>query len=135
MNSSRVFMKPILIKTIDLENHLTLEIYDESIETVGDRWMVNMVARIKVPLDEALIQKSKDFSANKDKIKKALGKEVVFEHKSNRIFVDQNEKESIFQEMYDSFIDNILPYLSRPNFSERFLLKKIREEMKKHYIL
>ena len=135
MNSSRVFMKPILIKTIDLENHLTLDIYDESIKMIGDRWMVNMVARIKVPLDEALIQKSEDSSVNKDKIKKALGKEVVFEHTSNRIFVDVNEKESIFQEMYDSFIDNILPYLSRPNFSERFLLKKIREEMKKHYIL
>ena len=125
-------MKSILIKTIDLKNHLTLEIYDESIKTIGDRWMVNMVARIKVPLDEALIQKSEDFSANKDKIKKALGKEVVFEHKSNRIFVDDNEKESIFQEMYDSFIDNTLHYLSRPNFPERFLLKKIREEMKKH---
>ncbi len=123
-------MQPILIKTIDLENHLTLKIYDESVKMIGDRWLVNMVARIKVPLDEALIQKSKDFSANKDKIKKALGKEVVFEHKSNRIFVDENEKENIFAEMYDNFIDNILPYLSRPNFPERFLLKKIREEMK-----
>jgi hypothetical protein len=127
-------MKPILIKTIDLENHLTLDIYDESIKTIGDRWMVNMVARIKVPLDEALIQKSEDFSANKDKIKKALGKEVVFEHKSNRIFVDDNEKESIFQEMYDHFIDNTLHYLSRPNFPERFLLKKIREEMKRQLL-
>ena len=124
-------MEPILIKTIDLENHLTLDIYDESIKMIGDRWMVNMVARIKVPLDEALIQKSEDSSVNKDKIKKALGKEVVFEHKSNRIFVDDNEKESIFQEMYDHFIDNTLHYLSRPNFPERFLLKKIREEMKK----
>ena len=124
-------MEPILIKTIDLENHLTLEIYDESIKMIGDRWMVNMVARIKVPLDETLIQKSEEFSANKDKIKKALGKEVVFEHKSNRIFVDDNEKESIFQEMYDHFIDNTLHYLSRPNFPERFLLKKIKEELKK----
>jgi hypothetical protein len=127
-------MKPILIKTIDLENHLTLEIYDESIKMIGDRWMVNMVARIRVPLDEALIQKSKDFSVNKDKIKKALGKEVVFEHTSNRIFVDDNEKESIFQEMYDYFIDNTLPYLSRPNFPERFLLKIIREEMKRQLL-
>jgi len=124
-------MKPILIKTIDLENHLILKIYDESVKMIGDRWLVNMVARIKVPLDEALIKKSKDFSATKDKIKKALGKEVVFEHKSNRIFVDENEKESIFQEMYDNFIDNTLPYLSRSNFPERFLLKKIREEMQR----
>lgn len=124
-------MKPILIKTIDLENHLILEIYDESIKMIGDRWLINMVARIKVPFDEALIKKSKDFSANKDKIKKALGKEVVFEHKSNRIFVDENEKESIFQELYDNFIDNILPYLSRTNFPEQFLLKKIKEEMKR----
>lgn len=123
-------MKPILIKTIDLENHLTLKIYDESIKMIGDRWLVNMVVRINVPLDEALIQKSENFSANKDEIKKALGKEVVFEHKSNRIFVDENEKESIFQEMHDNFIDNILPYLSRTSFPERFLLKKIREEMK-----
>jgi len=123
-------MKPILIKTIDLENHLTLKLYDESIKMIGDRWLVNMVARMKVPVDEALIKESETSSANKDEIKKALGKEVVFEHKSNRIFVDENEKESIFQEMYDNFIDNILPYLSRTSFPEKFLLKKIREEMK-----
>ncbi len=124
-------MKPLLIKTIDLENHLTLKLYDESIKMIGDRWLVTLVARMKVPLDEALIRKSRDFSANKDKIKKALGQEVVFEHKINRIFVEENEKESIFQELYDNFIDNTLPYLSRPNFPERFLLKKIKEEMKR----
>lgn len=124
-------MKSILIKTTDLENHLILQLYDESIKMIGDRWLVTLVARMKVPLDEALIQESETSSANKDKIIKALGKEVVFEHKSNRIFVDESEKESIFQEMYDNFIDNTLPYLSRTSFPERFLLKKIKEEMKR----
>ena len=122
-------MTPRLIKTIELKNNLTLNLYDESIKMIGDRWLVTLVARITIPVDEALIQANHLGLMDKDEIKKALGESVVFEQKSNRIFVDQSDKKNIFQEMYDIFLENTLPYLSHSNFSKRFVLKKIKEEM------
>lgn len=126
-------MTPRLIKTIELKNNLTLNLYDESIKMIGDRWLVTMVARITIPVDEALIQANHLGLMDKDEIKKALGESVVFEQKSNRIFVDQSDKKNIFQEMYDIFLENTLPYLSHSNFPKRFVLKKIKEEMDKQF--
>ena len=91
--------------------------------------MVTLVARITIPVDEALIQANHLGLMDKDEIKKALGESVVFEQKSNRIFVDQSDKKNVFQEMYDIFLENTLPYLSHSNFPKRFVLKKIKEEM------
>ena len=122
-------MTPRLIKTIELKNNLTLNLYDESIKMIGERWLVTLVARITIPVDEALIQANHLGLMDKDEIKKALGESVVFEQKSNRIFVDQSDKKNIFQEMYDIFLENTLPYLSHSNFPKRFVLKKIKEEM------
>lgn len=126
-------MTPRLIKTIELKNNLTLNLYDESIKMVGDRWLVTLVARITIPVDEALIQANHPGLMDKDEIKKVLGESVVFEQKSNRIFVDQSDKKSIFQEMYDIFLENTLHYLSHSNFPKRFVLKKIKEEMDKQF--
>lgn len=126
-------MTPRLIKTIELKNNLTLNLYDESIKMIGDRWLVTLVARITIPVDEALIQANHLGLMDKDEIKKAFGESVVFEQKSNRIFVDQSDKKNIFQEMYDIFLENTLPYLSHSNFPKRFVLKKIKEEMDKQF--
>jgi len=126
-------MTPRLIQTIELKNNLTLSLYDESIKMIGDRWLVTLVARITIPVDEALIQANYLGLMDKGEIKKALGESVVFEQKSNRIFVDQSDKKNIFQEMCDIFLENTLPYLSHSNFPKRFVLKKIKEEMDKQF--
>ena len=120
-------MKQRLINTIELENNLTLNLFDESIKMIGDRWLVTLVARMEIPVKETLVE-GNDFSrAEKDEIRKALGENVVFEQKSNRIFVDAGDKESVLQEMHDMFIENTLHYLSHESFSRKLLLKKIRE--------
>jgi len=126
-------MTPILIQTIELKNKLTLNLYDESIKMIGDRWLVTLAARITIPVDEALIQEDHLGLMDQDEIKKTLGESVVFEQKSNRIFVEQSDKKNIFQEMYDIFLENTLPYLSHSNFPKRFVLKKIKQEMDKQF--
>jgi len=124
-------MDQILIKTIELENKLTLNLYDESVKMIGDRWIVTLVARIKVAVDKALTPENPLSLPSKDEIKKMLGKEVVFEQKSNRIFVDNDAKTNVLQELSDTFIENTLPYLSHADFPQRFLAKKIKEEKDK----
>jgi len=124
-------MNQKLIKTIELENKLTLNLYDESVRMIGDRWIVTLVARIKVAVDKALTPENRSSLPSKDEIAKMLGKEVVFEQKRNRIFVDKLDKTNVLQELSDTFIENTLPYLSHADFPQRFLAKKIKEEKDK----
>ena len=49
-------MKLQLIKTIDLENSMQLNIFDGSRKLAGDRCLVTMVARIEIPLSEELMK-------------------------------------------------------------------------------
>lgn len=116
-----------LIKTIELENKLKLNLYDESVKMIGDRWIVTLAARIKIAVDKALTPENRLSLPSMDEIKKMLGKEIVFEQKSNRIFVDKNDKTNVLQELSDTFIENTLPYLSHADFPQRFLAKKIKE--------
>ena len=62
-------MKEKLIKTLDLENGLQLNVYDASRELVGDRWLVSLIVRMDVPVTEALIKNSRGFMENIDEIK------------------------------------------------------------------
>lgn len=124
-------MKLQLIKTIDLENSMQLNIFDGSRKLAGDRWLVKMIARIEIPVSEVLIQDGQQSKESVDEIIKVLGEKVLFEQKRERIFVDETEKETIFEEVYDIFLNSTLTYLSNKEFPRRYVLKKYREESEK----
>ena len=124
-------MKLQLIKTIDLENSMQLNIFDGSRKLAGDRCMVTMIARIEIPVSEVLIQDGQQSKESVDAIIKVLGEKVLFEQKRERIFVDETEKETIFEEVYDMFLNSTLTYLSNKKFPQRYVLKKYREESEK----
>ena len=122
-------MKFQLIKTIDLENSMQLNIFDGSRKLAGDRWLVTMIARIEIPVSKVLIQDGQQSKESVDEIIKVLGEKVLFEQKRERIFVDESEKEAILKELYDTFLDNTLQYLSKEAFPKRYLLKKYKEKV------
>ncbi len=124
-------MKLQLIKTIDLENSMQLNILDGSRKLAGDRWLVTMIARIEIPVSEVLIQDGQQSKENVEAIIKVLGEKVLFEQKRERIFVVETEKETIFEEVYDIFLNSTLTYLSNKKFPQRYVLKKYREESEK----
>ncbi len=124
-------MKLQLIKTIDLENSMQLNIFDGSRKLAGDRCMVTMIARIEIPVSEGLIQDGQQSKESVNEIIKVLGEKVLFEQKRERIFVDETEKENIFEEVCDMFLNSTLTYLSNKKFPQRYVLKKYREESEK----
>ncbi len=124
-------MKLQLIKTIDLENSMQLNIFDGSRKLAGDRWLVTMIARIEIPVSEVLIQGGQQSKESVDEIIKVLGEKVLFEQKRERIFVGETEKETIFEEVYDMFLNSTLTYLSNKKFPRGYVLKKYREESEK----
>ncbi|UCD30867.1 MAG: hypothetical protein JSV38_08555 [Desulfobacterales bacterium] len=120
-----------LIETIKLKNRMRLDIFDCSRKLAGDRWLIKLVARLKIPVSEVL---SQNISYSKEaikEIKKALGEQVFFEQKRERFFIDETEKATIFKELYDSFMTRTLDYLANDAFPEKYVLKKFREKVEK----
>ena len=124
-----------LIKTLDLENGLQLNVYDASRKLVGDRWLVSLIIRMDVPVAEALKKNSRESMENIDEIKDLLGDSVLFEKKREKIFVDTDEKEMVFKELCDMFLNSSLNYLSKKIFPKQYILKMYKEEMKKKALL
>ena len=128
-------MKEELIKTLDLENGLQLNVYDASRKLVGDRWLVSLIVRMDVPVTAALKKNSSESVENIDKIKDMLGDSVLFEKKREKIFVDTAEKETVFKELCDMFLNSSLNYLSKEIFPKQYILKTYKEEVKKISLL
>ena len=128
-------MKEKLIKTLDLKNGLQLNLYDGSRKLVGDRWLVSLIVRMDVPVMEALKKNSRQSTESIDEIKDMLGENVLFEKKREKIFVDKTEKETVFKELCDMFLNSSLDYLSKEIFPKQYILKTFKEEVKKTSLL
>ena len=128
-------MKEKLIKALDLENGLQLNVYDASRKLVGDRWLVSLIIRMDVPVTEALKKDSRESIENIDEIKDMLGESVLFEKKREKKFVDTVEKEMVFKGLCDMFLNSSLKYLSKGIFPKLYILKMYKEEMKKKSLL
>jgi hypothetical protein len=128
-------MKEKLIKTLDLENGLQLNIYDASRKLVGDRWLVSLIVRMDVPVTETLEKDSRQPIGNINEIKNILGDSVLFEKKRDKNFVDAAAKETVFKELCDVFLNSLLNYLSKDIFPKQYVLKTYKEEVKKISLL
>lgn len=124
-------MKEELIKTIDLENNTRLHFYNGSRQIAGDRWMVTLIVRMEIPVAASLLQDEGQFTDTKNDIIRCVGETVLFEQKRERIFVDGNEKESVFEELCTRFEDSNLRYLAHESFPKKYVLKVYGEEKKK----
>ncbi len=123
-------MEEKLIKTVQLKNNIKIDIYDESKKLAGDRWLVTLLARMDIPVDDALFINEQQPDQNIDDIKSVIGDRIVFEQKRERIFIDEQEKDALLSTMMDQFEANTLPYMSRPDFPGKYILKKYKDETK-----
>ncbi len=128
-------MKEKLIKTIDLENGLQLNLYDGSRKLVGDRWLVSLIVKMDVPVMETLKKNDRQSKESIDEIKGMLGDSVRFEKKREKIFIDKTKKETAFKELCDMFLNSALNYLSKEIFPKQYILKTYKEEVKKKLLL
>lgn len=124
-------MEEKLIKTMDLTNGMQLNFYDVSRRLAGDRWLISLIIRMEIPVTEVSINGGKKSMESVDEIKKVLGEKVLFELKRERIFVADSEKQTVFEEVYNFFIDSVLGYLSNKAFPKRYVLKKYREKVER----
>jgi hypothetical protein len=123
------------VKTIHLANGLMVEIHDNSRKIAGDRWRVEFVARIPVPVQQKWFDSMTSMPVSIIEIQKTLGVTVAFEYRNVRNFVDYREKKAVFEQMDANFIANLKPYCEHPAFAARFILREYKTRQQKQKLL
>lgn len=124
-------MTDTLVKKIDLENNHQLEIHDTSRRIGSDTLWVSMEARLTVKIVDSLFSPESLAVAGAEEIRKELGDSETFEYRAEQNFVADHEREATFDRLFTTFEKNTLPYLSRPDFPEKFILKRYRDSIDK----
>ena len=120
-----------LIKTISLKNGLELEIYDMSRPLAGDRWLVQIEARLEVDLEAEVFDELEDRDRILSVFGKMYGSRIPYIYTQKKHFVDKNEKEAFLLQFIQNVKESQVPYLGHPDFSRRLHLSRYRELKKK----
>ena len=111
------------VKTIPLANDLTLELFDLSRKISRDAFQVIMVARVAIPVEAALFSPETLDRIPLKELHRKLGPTATFEHRKERNFIMEPDKETVFDHLVKSFTETLLPYISKPVFPEKYILK------------
>lgn len=120
-------MTKYLVEQIRLENGLVLNLYNASKKIAGDRWQVVCIAGLDVPVDASAGEALAAEGFLPEEVRNALGNPVVFEKVLERNFVDEAEAERVRSDLFASMTRSLLPYVSRPEFPARFLIRRYQE--------
>ena len=122
---SRVINSPRLLGRHPLENGLTLEFWDHSRPLVGDRWFVNLEARIAIPVRAETLPA--ELQAQADMVVEALGEEIIFSRREARNFIAASEAPGLLQEMQDRILALTSGYFGHADFAGGFIRKRFAE--------
>ncbi|MBI9089446.1 MAG: hypothetical protein JEZ12_09520 [Desulfobacterium sp.] len=117
----------ILIETVELDNGQTLTIEDRSKKIGEDAYQVAVEARIAVAVEAALFPAGALGEISMDDLRKKVGDPVVFEYRTERNFIMAPDKADVVKSLVDTFKASLLPYLSKPDFPAKFVLKEYRK--------
>jgi hypothetical protein len=114
-----------LAEKIDLPNNLVLEFYDYSRIVAGDRWLVGLFARIPIEISE------EDFAGRPQELYKNFlekrGTVIYFELKKERNFIDEKEKDQVFNQMLNELKEYALSYMGHKSFAKGFIKRQIQD--------
>ncbi|MBI9085827.1 MAG: hypothetical protein JEZ11_19670 [Desulfobacterales bacterium] len=118
-------MEETCVHTVELKNGLKLEIFDASRKIAGDRYQIVMSARIEVDVAEAMASPAGG-GVDPEAVVAALGPKVIFEQKGERNFIDEKEKEAVFNALCDACLDNAGKYFAHDDFAVKYVLRTYR---------
>jgi len=119
----------LLLFTQKLENSVTLNLFDHSRLTAGDRWYVELKCIAIVPITETLWHETTNKLGLAEK-NIPMMEELTHSMKMTRHFVDEKEKPAVQQEMIDQVHSTITSYLAKPSFPEKLLQLELNNLVK-----
>ena len=123
-------MNAELIRTDALKNNLILKLYDCSRKIAGGRWLVSLVAKIDIPINDSILPIDGEPDTDIIEIRKALGESVCFKLTRNRNFIAETQKEATLQNLIGSFLSASSSYLSNKDFPKKFIAKEYKKHLK-----
>jgi hypothetical protein len=117
-------MQEKLIRELELDNGLTMQLLEQSKKVAGDRYFVSLVARMTIPVESQWFGPSDQAEQQVRSIASALGRSVVFEKKMDRNFVDEEEKERIVLDFCHSIEFHTAKYYGHRDFPKKFILQQ-----------
>jgi hypothetical protein len=118
------------LTTLTLDNQLTLCLFDASRKIAGDRWRVEIVLQIDIPVSETWFTGG-PLPASLAELKEMLGETVRFEYRDQRSFVDAGEKEDLLAKMQADLLAMAPRYYGHPDFAARYITKAYLEKRNK----
>lgn len=112
-----------LFERIALDNGLVLEIWDESRKIAADTVKVALAARITVEVRKEYFTSPEHY----EKVMSVFGREILFEQKKERTFVDIAQREQVFSSLLTEFKESTLKYISSPKFPSGFVISKLTD--------
>ena len=93
---------------------------------------MTMTAQVTVPIRADLFSNSHGKTSNNvppvDQLIQTLGDTVTFTHHRERNFIMDPDRDAVFNQLVDTFLSTVLPYVSKPSFPEKFILKCYKDK-------
>ncbi len=116
-----------IIERCDLPNGLTVEFLDASRKVAGDRWYVGLVTRIPVPVSRDDLLALPEGPKLADEFLEKTGGIITFELKKERNFIDEREKDRIFEGIHSRLKAHVLDYLAHESFAVGVIRREFEE--------
>ena len=116
-----------LIEKNRLKNNLDLVIYFRYRATAGDRCQVTFEAEIDVEIKEDYFKDQVLSILDIETVRSLLGEKTSYIYSKTRNFIAEGEKQKIFNELKQQFLDSSLPYISSDSFPAKLI--------KRNYVL
>jgi hypothetical protein len=122
-----------LLSAIQLKNALTISFYDHSKPLVTGRWQVRLLISLPIPIEHSYFDMCEKPREAFETMVNECGPQIAFRMEKVRNFIAASEKELILEALKEDFIESNLEYLENPNFSRRYVLKRLEEVNKEQY--
>jgi hypothetical protein len=117
------------LATETMENQLTMTLFDASRKMAADRWLVEVVLQIEVPVRANWFNDKLAPPAPLADMTALLGERFNFEYRDRRTFVDAGEKDALVEKMRADLIAMAPRYYGHPEFAARLISKRYREKV------
>lgn len=116
-----------LVKSVPLENGLTVFFHSVSKKLPGGRCQLQLLVTIPLEIKEAYFEGHESDSTAVEAFRKASAHGLCFRQEKVHNFAEESEAENILGTMCDEFLRASLSYLSKANFEKKSVLRKYME--------
>lgn len=109
------------VRKIELDNSLTVLIYDTTRRYYEDYHLVRLEVECQVPIKDDYFE-SDDVRAE---VREAFGDSVCYRRTMEKMGVPYDEIERAREDLIDSFTATAVPYFGNDGFSRRFILSEL----------